>query len=209
MAKKKTKDRILESAAELFAVKGYVNTSIQEISEAAEANIAAVNYHFKSKELLFHEVVDYSFDITQRAHGVASDLTNDPEDWMRAHLIARMNTLLDDGPAGYFPRLVQQHCTLGKAMAENLFQIIKPISDKVEGCIRQLLGPCCKDEHIRCIAVNIHALYMTLNRGPQAKKHLFGTATPDQTQIDQITCLQQEYVIGGIRALRTKIEEEA
>jgi AcrR family transcriptional regulator len=51
-----TKDRILGAAEELFAQQGFAGTSLREVTSRAEVNIAAVNYHFGSKENLVNEV---------------------------------------------------------------------------------------------------------------------------------------------------------
>ncbi len=51
-----TRDRILEKAEMLFALKGYHAVSVREITSAAECNMAAVNYHFSNKENLYMEV---------------------------------------------------------------------------------------------------------------------------------------------------------
>ncbi len=51
-----TKDRLLDAAEQLFARKDFGDVSIRELATAAGVNIAAVNYHFHSKENLFHQV---------------------------------------------------------------------------------------------------------------------------------------------------------
>lgn len=53
-----TRQRILQEAELLFARHGYASTSVREITEAADANLAAVNYHFGSKENLLIELLD-------------------------------------------------------------------------------------------------------------------------------------------------------
>ena len=52
-----TKQRILSSAEHLFAKDGYHVTSLRSITAAAEVNLAAVNYHFGSKEALLEAVI--------------------------------------------------------------------------------------------------------------------------------------------------------
>jgi AcrR family transcriptional regulator len=54
-----TKLTLLLAAGELFAENGLDGTSIRAIAEKAGANIAAVNYHFGSKENLYREVLRY------------------------------------------------------------------------------------------------------------------------------------------------------
>lgn len=52
-----TKTRILDSAESLFAARGFAGTSLREITREAEANVAAVHYHFGSKEELLRAVL--------------------------------------------------------------------------------------------------------------------------------------------------------
>jgi len=52
-----TKDRILDSAERLFARDGFEATSLRAITAEANVNLAAVNYHFQSKDALLHAVI--------------------------------------------------------------------------------------------------------------------------------------------------------
>jgi AcrR family transcriptional regulator len=51
-----TKERILDEAEALFALRGYDAVSVREITGAANCNLAAVNYHFGKKQNLYLEV---------------------------------------------------------------------------------------------------------------------------------------------------------
>ena len=51
-----TRERIIDTALELFARKGLDGASMREITETAGVNLAAVNYHFGSKDGLMSEV---------------------------------------------------------------------------------------------------------------------------------------------------------
>lgn len=51
-----TRSRLLDSAESLFAEHGIAVTSLRQITSAAGANLAAVNYHFGSKNELVAEV---------------------------------------------------------------------------------------------------------------------------------------------------------
>ena len=54
----RTKERIIASAEVLFARQGFDGTSLRQITEDAGVNVAAVNYHFGSKEGLLVELLD-------------------------------------------------------------------------------------------------------------------------------------------------------
>ena len=51
-----TRERILDAAERLFMAHGYEGTSMRQITGEAAVNLAAVNYHFGSKESLIQEV---------------------------------------------------------------------------------------------------------------------------------------------------------
>ncbi len=54
----KTKEKILVTAQQLFFKNGIDRTSVKHIAEKANINIAALNYHYKSKENLVDIIVE-------------------------------------------------------------------------------------------------------------------------------------------------------
>jgi AcrR family transcriptional regulator len=52
-----TKTRILDAAENLFATKGFQSTSLRSITGGARVNLAAVHYHFGSREALIRAVM--------------------------------------------------------------------------------------------------------------------------------------------------------
>ena len=52
-----TKSRILDAAEQLFMEHGFEATSMRQLTTAAGVNLAAVNYHFGTKEELFRDVI--------------------------------------------------------------------------------------------------------------------------------------------------------
>jgi AcrR family transcriptional regulator len=59
-----TRERLLSTAEELFATRGIDAVSVRDITEAAEANTASINYHFGSKRGLIEAIV------ARRAEGI-------------------------------------------------------------------------------------------------------------------------------------------
>ncbi|MBB6246604.1 AcrR family transcriptional regulator [Rhodanobacter sp. A1T4] len=51
-----TKERILGAAESLFAQRGFDGASLRQLTSAAGVNLAAVNYHFGSKEKLVEQI---------------------------------------------------------------------------------------------------------------------------------------------------------
>src|SRR5437868_14601767 len=61
-----TKQRILDSAERLFAAHGFEATSLRNIIADAKVNLAAIHYHYHSKEALLAAVIHRRLDPINR-----------------------------------------------------------------------------------------------------------------------------------------------
>ncbi|NOY80470.1 MAG: CerR family C-terminal domain-containing protein [Kiritimatiellaeota bacterium] len=92
-----TRDRILQAAGQLFAEKGFHAAGVREISKRARVNIAAVNYHFGSKEQLYEAALRQVFlhrgDLLDAPAEPDSELP--PEECLRRYVSAFLEIGLD------------------------------------------------------------------------------------------------------------------
>ena len=58
-----TRERILQTAQELFTSKGFANASVSEICQRADVSPPTLYHHFGSKDGLFQEVVEETLSI--------------------------------------------------------------------------------------------------------------------------------------------------
>ena len=72
-----TKERILSAAEDLFAKSGFAGASLRQVTSAANVNLAAVNYHFGSKENLINELFKRRLDDLTGARMAALDKVKD------------------------------------------------------------------------------------------------------------------------------------
>jgi AcrR family transcriptional regulator len=90
---------VLDTAASMFAARGYAETSIRSIATDVGMLPGSIYYHFKSKEDLllavYHEgVVRFETAITQ----AQADASDDPWEALMAACTAHLDVLLDGGP---------------------------------------------------------------------------------------------------------------
>ncbi|MFA5576618.1 MAG: TetR/AcrR family transcriptional regulator [Tissierellaceae bacterium] len=85
-----TEEKILTAAIELFPLKGEVTT--REIARAAGVNVAAINYHFKSKNNLMRSVEKHYSSIL---YEVQSKILMDSDSSPRDRLVNWANTLME------------------------------------------------------------------------------------------------------------------
>ena len=86
-----TRRAVLAAARSLFGKKGYVQTSVDEIADAARVTKGAVYHHFAGKEALFRAVLaEVEVEADARAAGAG-----DPEGPPIDQIVARVNAYLD------------------------------------------------------------------------------------------------------------------
>jgi AcrR family transcriptional regulator len=108
-----TKDRILDVAETLFADNGFAATSLRDITREAGVNIAAVNYHFGSKDGLLGAVLErriapvnrQRLELLDRAESEVGSDGADLEALVRALLAPAFQRLVVGDGAAQFLRL--------------------------------------------------------------------------------------------------------
>src|SRR4029077_11340548 len=95
-----TKAALLEAAKELIRERGYAGTSVRDLAAASGTNLAAVNYHFGSREKLLNQAVLESFlDWTDSVVEADARLTQtDPAAGPLEHMTAGARPLVEAFP---------------------------------------------------------------------------------------------------------------
>ena len=107
-ARGSTRERILDAAEQRFADEGFAGTSLREITALAGVNVAAVNYHFGSKEELLRAVLSRivepvnreRLELLQRAEEAAAPDPPPVEAILDAFLAPDLRIIRDLGPRG-------------------------------------------------------------------------------------------------------------
>ena len=135
-----TKDRILHAAEELFAQQGFAATSLRQVTSRADVNIAAVNYHFGSKDNLVNEVFRRRMDemSTQRLDALrkaTSDGACGLEPILAAFVEPALAMAQDRHGGGAFIRVI------ARAYAESNDSLRKFLSDQYGHVLREFAKP--------------------------------------------------------------------
>ncbi|MCY7354347.1 MAG: TetR family transcriptional regulator [Lysobacter sp.] len=140
-----TKDRILGAAESLFAQQGFAGTSLREVTSRADVNIAAVNYHFGSKENLINEVFRRRLDeLSERRLGalqVAREQHPGDLEWILAAFIEPALALSLDRHGGTaFVRVLarayaEKDERLRQFVSEHYGHVMREFSKAISACL--------------------------------------------------------------------------
>jgi AcrR family transcriptional regulator len=153
-----TRSRILEAAGEVFAEVGFRCATVRMICERAGVNGAAINYHFRSKEDLYYEVLKYwhEFAINKYPPLLGADENVPPEEQLRVFILSLLYRILDKGKPAWFGRL------MGREMAEPtrafdhmVKEVMRPLNKLLASIVRGIVGPDVSEEVIRLCCTSI------------------------------------------------------
>jgi AcrR family transcriptional regulator len=131
-----TKERILGAAETLFARHGFAGASLRQVTAAAHVNLAAVNYHFGSKDNLIEEVFRRRLDeLNARRLDALKNALGKPapdlKDVLGAFIRPALDLSLDQGGGHAFMRV------LARAYAEHDERLRRFLSDNYGHVLRE------------------------------------------------------------------------
>lgn len=140
-----TKDRILHAAEELFAQQGFASTSLRQVTSRADVNIAAVNYHFGSKDNLVNEVFrrrmdDMSVERLKALRQAAQAHPGELEPVLAAFVEPALAMAQDRQGGGAFIRVIarayaESNDSLRKFLSDQYGHVLRDFAKAIDGCV--------------------------------------------------------------------------
>ena len=153
-----THRRILAVAQEVFAEKGYHEATVEDICSRAGSNIAAINYHFGSKEELYARVWRKAFDEANEAYPPEGGLGPDAhaEDRLRGTIHSLVGKLVDRGRIGHSGKLLLREMMNPTEVIERVKDdALRPMQERMRRLMKEMLGPGASDEQIHLCGMSV------------------------------------------------------
>lgn len=207
MTKDTTRDRILAAASSVFTEKGFDNTTVRDICNAADANVAAVNYHFGDKLKLYHQVLGLwmqeMIEFSDRTKGITPDSTL--EDRLRAYIRAELSIVCTyDDPSK--DRLRRVRLILKEITSDDndpeMFECHKEVEETtLFPIVRDFIGET-TEENLKqaCIAATgmlTHYFIMVIHDPAEGLE--------SEEKLEYVTDFLTSFVLGGLKAIKGKI----
>jgi AcrR family transcriptional regulator len=154
-----THDRLLRTAARLFAEQGFKRVTVRDISRAARANVAAVNYHFGNKLGLYGEVLRRAIGVLQTTTDAARREGEGcpPEEQFRRFVHVYLRALLAT-PDDWIHRLIKREIEDPTPALDALVdQGLRPRIEYLSGIVAAIIGCAYDDPRVMRVVVSVQA----------------------------------------------------
>jgi TetR/AcrR family transcriptional regulator, regulator of cefoperazone and chloramphenicol sensitivity len=199
-----TRARLLIAAAALFAADGFSKVTVRDICSQAQANVAAVNYHFGGKTGLYDEVLRSAIAIMQQTTEEirTAGEGRPPEQQLEAYIHVFLRRVAAAGDSWIHQLMLQEMSNPTPALDLVVEQVLRPRHDYVSGLIAAIIG-CPGDDPrvIRCL-MSVQAQLLALMKNPVAERlHSTVKLTPQAIEITAGHIAR--FSLAGIRAIAT------
>lgn len=153
-----TSQRLLEAATQVFAEHGFRDARIRDICKRAQANVAAVNYHYRDKEQLYRAVIENAFSSLSDDDPIPGSVTDQGIVEQQIYVFVRsmLGQLLGEGQSAVYAKLVARELVDPTTALDQV--IDKGIAPQIEllcGIIRSHVGRNCSEQAVRRSATSI------------------------------------------------------
>jgi TetR/AcrR family transcriptional regulator, regulator of cefoperazone and chloramphenicol sensitivity len=180
------KQRLLLAAEEVFAEKGYASATIREITERAEANIAAINYHFGDKERLYIETVRFAHTCAAKGLPLPLPPEGTPPVEKLTAFIREMATRMTQPTRPSSLRLMMREMSQPTAAAHAIItEFIQPMAFGLRAIVRDLL-PTAPDTRVLMIGFSIIGQILFYRQNRQVADLIFGKEPVDAISTEMI-----------------------
>ena len=157
-----TRTRILDAAEELFMQHGFEGTSMRALTTRAGVNLAAVNYHFGSKDALIEAVFRRRLDPmnAERISALEELERPEPEAIIRAFLRPSLRMIEDakSGERNFIRLLGRTYTDPQKHIRSLIGQLYAPVMERFKNAFERALPQMPRDE----LVWRMHFMFGTL-----------------------------------------------
>ena len=197
-----TRQRLLEAAGQEFAERGFRQATVRDICRRADANVAAINYHFGDKEKLYAAAVHYAHLCATRHDvvGAAAEANDLPaEERLRAFVRSFLVGILDTGrPAWHAKLMAREIAEPSEVLNEIAHQTVRPRLAALSGIIREIIGQDAPQLVVLNCARSVVGQILFYHFARPMLVRVFPNEPLDATRLDELTDHIVSFSLAGL-----------
>ncbi len=197
-----TRQRLLDAAGEVFAECGFRDATTQAICRRADANIAAVHYHFGDKEQLYRAVIQYAERCAAESRPANLGVDAPAEKRLRAHIESFLVRLFDEGQPAWFGKLMAREMSEPTPGLDVIVQEKIDVTYRlVETIVRDLVGPEASDDDVRACVLSVQGQCLFYRHCHPVITRLFPDRCFGRNEVPELANHITRFSLAGIRAI--------
>jgi TetR/AcrR family transcriptional regulator, regulator of cefoperazone and chloramphenicol sensitivity len=202
---RETRARLLDEGRRLFAVQGFRRVTVRDICTAADANVAAISYHFGDKRGLYHEILHGAIAVMQTTTEQARDAGagGTSEQKLRAYIRVFLQRIGQSRDSWIHQMMTHEMAEPTDALDLVVREVIEPRIRYMQELVGDILGVPPDDERVLRCVLSVQSQFHAAMANPVSKRLVPGF-TGDPAAVDRLAQHIADFSIGGIRSLRTR-----
>jgi len=203
-ASQETRRKLIDAAGEVFAARGLHAATLQEITDRAGVNKAAVNYHFRDKLELYAAVVRHCLSFS-KASPTPEEMTGPPEERLRALIAHIIREILDPTKPPWRTAIIHHELAQPTAALEAVMsELVEPRARLQRDIVRSLLGPRASEEKVARVTLSIVAQCLIYLHDRRVLARLHPTLAEDDSKPEVIARHIADFSLAALRATRRR-----
>lgn len=154
-----TKDTLLKAAVKVFAAKGFISATVREICQLANANVAAVNYHFGGKEALYTAVLEHVIRSAELFRQYPAEETT-PEEKLAVYIRRKLHDIYAmDSATGvasdHWAIFLMEAANPSENLTILVERYVQPAVQELRSIVAELLATTPEDKRVQDCALSI------------------------------------------------------
>ena len=207
-----TRARLIEAAGQVFAEHGFQSATIREICTRANANIAAVNYHFRDKAGLYLAVLRHSMTLDLGHPDPRQTAVNSesPEEALRLIISAMLHRMHSPitGRACHLRIMAHEMAQPTEALPRVVEEVIGPNYAVMRRILSRLLGTSPEDDLTRFCAHSVIGQVVHYAHAGPVIKLLWPDLRMTPERLNQIAAHIAEFSLAATQTLKEKNSHE-
>lgn len=202
---RETRLKLLQAAGQVFAEHGFRRATVREICSRAGANIAAVNYHFGDKQKLYASVLQHWLGEALQKYPPDGGLPADAPSEQKLHAFVRsfLFRILGEGTPAWHGRLMAREMSEPtEAFDLILAETARPMSQRLNGIVRDLLGPGANEQDVRNCAMSVAGQCCFYRHAHEMIRRLYPDTSHTPEHIEQLSEHITRFSLSAIERLR-------
>ena len=195
--------RLIDAASEQFARHGFSSARVRQIVDAANVNLAAVNYYFGGKEGLYRATLHFLAGQPHQGAPGHALRGGSPEERLERRVLSILERFIGSERPSAFGRILAHEAINPTAYLDSILEdTMRPELDRIRALLREIAGPELGERQLEHAALGVMGQCLLYLYARNAVERLSPELVQGSERCRELARQITEFSLGGIERLR-------